>query len=175
MHSPQTSCLFPPESQRRECFALSGQNQTVREGSPAREACRCYRLRGLHARRLEGLRLQSKQAADAGRREVQHRIELMASKRMPLRGALDLDEATAVVHDDVHVCFCVGVFCVVQVQHGDTIKYADRDCGYLAMERTGRDGPACHELLARVRQSYVSAGYGSRPRAAVGLEHVAVD
>src|SRR5258708_1449502 len=141
------SSLFQPAVQRRACFALPGQSRTVREETPARGACRCCRLPGLRARRLEGLRLQSEQAAYSGGREAQQGIELMAPKCMPFRGPLDFDEATAVVHDDVHVCFCVGVFCVVQVQHGDPGEYADGDCGDLAVERTGRDGPSCYELI----------------------------
>src|SRR3982074_1455326 len=134
MHFPQMWCRSPPEFGGLACFAIPGQNRTVQEGIPARGACRCCRLRGLRARRREGLRLQRKQAAYSGRREVQHRIELVAPKCMPFRGALDFDEATAVVHDDVHVSFSVGVLCVVKVQHRDTTEYTYGNCGNLAVE-----------------------------------------
>jgi hypothetical protein len=88
---------------------------------------------------------------------------------------LDLDERTAVVHDDIHVGFGLGVFRVVEIQHRDAADNTNRNGGHLSMQRVRRDQAALHQRFACSSHGDVAAGYGGRPRSAVRLQDVAVD
>src|SRR5688572_24373787 len=73
------------------------------------------------------LGLQLEQLRDALGREVEQRIELVAAERMAFGRALHLDEATTVVHDDVHVGLGAGVLGVVEIDDGHAVADANRD------------------------------------------------
>src|SRR5262245_51348265 len=64
----------------------------------------------------EGLRLQREQLAEPGRREIEERVELIATERVTFRRALDLDERAAAVHHDVHVGLGLRVFGVIEIE-----------------------------------------------------------
>ena len=53
--------------------------------------------------------------------------------------------------------------------------HADRNRGSLFHDRIGRDHALIDEVFAGERQGNKSAGDGGRPRAAIGLQHIAVD
>lgn len=52
---------------------------------------------------LQRLSLQSVKRRNAARSELEHAVEFFTSERVSLCSALDLDERTAIFHDDVHV------------------------------------------------------------------------
>ena len=114
--------------------------------------------------------------ADAVRGEVEQRVELVAAERVAFGRALHLDEAAAVVHDDVHVGLGAGILGVVEIEH----RHARRRCRPTP-RRPGRESGcrACsavaHERIARVGERDVAAGDRGRARAAVGLQHVAIE
>ena len=54
-----------------------------------------------------GTELCGMQLRNALRCKVQQLVELVAAKRVTLRGSLDLDEPSAAVHHDIHVGFRV--------------------------------------------------------------------
>src|ERR1700691_4401352 len=59
--------------------------------------------------RLQRLGLQRTQLADATGRQIEQRVELVATKRMAFGRALHLDEGAAIVHHYVHVRFGLGI------------------------------------------------------------------
>ena len=94
---------------------------------------------------------------------------------MALGGALDLDEAARVVHYDVHVCLGFRVLLIVEVEDRHALEDADGDRGDLAVNRIARDLARGRELVGREREREIAAGDRGRARAAVRLQHVAVD
>ena len=107
--------------------------------------------------------------------EIQQLIELVASKRVTFGGALHFDEAAAVVHDDVHVGLGVGIFGVVEIQHRHARPDADRHRSDLAVNRAFAQHAFANQRVDRVDQRDVAAGDRRRARAAVGLQHVAIE
>src|SRR5207302_1556454 len=75
-------------------------------GAETRRACqRCWSRPGgpsLPGRGLDRGLLEIEQLVDAGCRQVDHAIHLLAVERLLLAGPLDLDEAVVVGHHDVH-------------------------------------------------------------------------
>src|SRR6185437_8969276 len=63
---------------------------------------------------VQRLCLQREQLSDTARGEIEHGVELVPPKRVPLGRALNLDERAAVVHDDVHVGFRLRVLRVIE-------------------------------------------------------------
>ena len=63
--------------------------------------------------------------------------ELTALERMAFSRPLDLDERAGFVHDDVHVCFRVGILNVVEIEYGLAAYDADRHGGDVAVYRVG--------------------------------------
>ena len=80
----------------------------------------------LRGRRLncQGAALDLHDPAYAAGGQIQHGVQFLPAKGMALRGALNLDKGTGVVHDDVHIGLGIGVFRVVQVQNGDGVEDA---------------------------------------------------
>src|ERR1700744_2440985 len=62
---------------------------------------------------VQRLHLQRKQLPDAIGGQIQHGVELVATKSMTFRRALNLDKGAAVVHDHVHIGFRVRVLGIV--------------------------------------------------------------
>ncbi len=89
---------------------------------------------------------------------------------LPLGGRLHLDEAAVRGHDDVHVRLRGRVLRVVEVEQRPALDHADRDGGDLAAERLREP-----EAVECARGGDVRARDRSAARAAVGLDHVAVE
>src|SRR3982750_3361085 len=75
--------------------------------------------------RTQRLALRDQQFADALLREREQRVEFVAAERVAFGGTLQLDEAAAVVHHDVHVGVAGGILGIVQVEHGRAAIDAD--------------------------------------------------
>ena len=86
-------------------------------------------------RRLQRGELHGEQALAGTGGQVEQRVELVAAERMSLGRALHLDEAAAIVHDDVHVGLGPGVLGVIEIDHRRAAHDADRNRGDLAVQR----------------------------------------
>src|SRR5918995_1499868 len=107
--------------------------------------------------------------------ELQHRIEFVPTERVAFGRALDFHEGASAVHDHVHVRFALRVPGVVEIEHGHARHDAGRHSRDLAMHWIRTHRTAHEEFLARLSEANVSPGDRSRARAAVGLQHVAVN
>ena len=115
------------------------------------------------------------QARDARGGEREQRIELVAAERVALGRALDLDEGGAVLHHHVHVGLGLRVLDVVEVEHRRAAADADRHGRHLPVQRRGGERAARDERGAGVGERDIAAGDRRGARAAVGLQHVAVE
>src|SRR5690606_13901096 len=126
----------------------------------------------------ECLALDLDQAGDALFGQGGHGIQLAAAERVALGGALQLDEAAAVVHHHVHVGVAVAVLGVIQVQDRHATVGADRHRDHGADH--GRapaallDLAAAYQQFDRVHQRHVGAGDGGGAGTAIGLDQVAI-
>ena len=77
----------------------------------------------------DSLLLQLYELSDAICGEPEQAIKFAAREGRAFRGALHFDEAAAAGHDDIHVGLAIGIFLVVQIQHGLPVVDADRDGG----------------------------------------------
>jgi hypothetical protein len=91
------------------------------------------------------------------------------------RGALHLDEPFRVVHHDVHVRLGLGVFRVVEVQDRDAVDDSDRQRRDLPVNRIALELARPDEMMGGKRQCDIAPRDRGGARAAVGLEHVAID
>lgn len=124
---------------------------------------------------LQRRALQPHELADAGLREIEKRVHLGARERRAFRGALHLDEAARARHHDVHVGVARGVFVVVEVEHRRAAEHADRDRRDVIGDRRARDPAGRDEFRHRVVRGDERARDARRARAAVGLDHVAIE
>ena len=92
-------------------------------------------------------------------------------------GALHLDEAAGAGHHDVHVGVAGRVLGVVEVEHRRAVDDADRHRGdEVAQRRRARACRCAQQPRDRVVRSATKAPViAARARAAVGLQHVAVE
>src|SRR5579862_2162772 len=166
---------------------VSGTDATPREswltgsnGSPASSARNSRSLPGLalaitsRSSGAGGL-LRFMQPRDALGGKVQELIELVAAERMTLGGSLHLDEPAARIHHDVHVGLGVGILGVIEIEDRDSPIDADGNGGDLSMQGTRIEHALSQQHIHRVRQRDESAGDRRSARAAVRLEHVAVE
>src|SRR3954451_20981539 len=124
----------------------------------------------LAARNRNRVFLVALQVLDAGRGEIEQVVEPRAIERHLLGGRLHLDEAPVVRHDDVDVDVGDRVPGVVEVEQRDAVDDADRHGGHAADERLREAEP-----VERALRRGVCAGDGRAARAAVRLQHVAVE
>ena len=113
--------------------------------------------------------------SDAFVRKAEQRVQRVAIEGLPFRGALHLDEAPVARLHDVHVHFGARVVLVGQVEQRLAVDDADADGGDRVGQRNRADDVARAQRLERERQRDERAGDRRRARAAVGLDHVAVD
>ena len=92
-----------------------------------------------------------------------------------LGGALHLDEPAVAGLDDVHVDFGLGVLLVGEIEHRRAADDADAGGGDVVVDRHRLDDARCAHLLQREHQRDEAAGDRRGARAAVRLDHVAVD
>src|SRR5262249_43570459 len=122
------------------------------------------------ATRVERTPLQRDEAMDTGAGQREQRIETRAVERRLLRRPLHFDELSGTGHHHVHVHGGAGVLDVIEVEHRDTADDADAHGGHAIAH--GRAGARFTE---RIGDGDEAAGDRGRPRAAVGLNDVAVD
>ena len=115
------------------------------------------------------------QLADPARGEHEEVVEVRARERRALGRGLHLDEPAFAGHDDVRVDLGGRVLRVVEVEQGHAADDAARDRRDRAGQRRALDVPAALEPLAREREGDARAGDRRAARAAVGLQHVAVE
>ncbi len=103
------------------------------------------------------------------------RGELLFAEGPALGGALHLDEAAAAGLDDVHVDVGGRVLLVVEVEQDRLAHLADRDGGHVVGDRQLGGGARAALLAQALDERDEGAGDRGAARAAVGLQHVAVD
>src|SRR5215470_14489434 len=91
------------------------------------------------------------QLLDALIREIQERIERVATERQTLRRSLDLYELSRSCLDDVHVDLCPAVVVVREIEKRFAIDDPDADRGDVVDERDRGDCAFVAQLLERQR------------------------
>src|ERR1051325_2453649 len=124
----------------------------------------------LAANSTESLLLRLADLLDPGRAEVEQLVELISRERHALRRRLHLHEPPRAGHDDVQVDLRARVLLVVEVEQLLAADDPERD----GADRVGED-PTEAGLVEGPRGRDVRAANRGAPRAAVGLEHVAVE
>ena len=122
----------------------------------------------------DDLALQRVQLADAVLREVEERVQRVASEGIGLGGALHLDEQAAAGLDDVHVHVGAGVLVVGEVEQRLAADDADAGGGDEVADGHRGDLVLVAHLLQRQHERDEAAGDRRRAGAAVGLDDVAV-
>ena len=116
------------------------------------------------------------QLRDALCRETQQVVERGARERHLLGGRLHLDQLALARHDDVHVDLGGVVLAVVEVEQrrarNEPARHAPRPS---RCSGTRSSRPFVDEATQRQLERHEAAGDRRAARAAVGLEHVAVD
>jgi hypothetical protein len=112
---------------------------------------------------------------DAVIREIEQRHQRLAAERLRLRRPLHLDEPPAAGFHDVHVDVGAAVVVVGQIEQRLAVDDADAGRGDVVVQRNRLRTSRVAQLLERQRQRDEGAGDGRGPRAAVGLDDVAVD
>ena len=120
-------------------------------------------------------RLQCVQLIDAAGGERQQRIEFVTTESVPFGRALDFDEPAAIAHHDVHVGLGLRVLRVIEIEHGDTAADANRHRSDLAMQGQVVEQTTPFQSVAGIDQRHVAAGNRRGARAAIGLQHVAIE
>src|SRR6476646_1140978 len=121
-------------------------------------------------RSCNGLLLEALQVLDPGCGQVEQLVEPGAVERHLLRRRLHFDETSVVRHDDVDVDVRVRVLGVVEVEQGRPLDHADRDGGDAAAQRLRETEP-----VERATRCDIRTCDRGTTRAAVGLQHVAVE
>ena len=109
-----------------------------------------------------------------GRAAREHLRELGAREGRALAGALELDELAASRHDDVGVDLGGRVLFIAEVEQRNAAAFAYADGGYLVFERDFGNFAVGAHSAQRVEERDEARGYRRGPRAAVGLQNVAV-
>src|SRR5262245_28472714 len=130
---------------------------------------------GEQPRAREQLPLLQRHALDAGAREAQERAHLALVERRALARALHLDEAALAGHHHVHVHVGAGILDIVEVDARVALHEADRDRSDRVLERGPRELVLVREPHERIVQRHERAVDRGGARAAIGLEHVAVE
>ena len=98
-----------------------------------------------------------------------------ASLKGDLGGALDLDDAALVGQHEIGIGLGLGVFRVVEVEHGGAFPQAAGHGGDLAGQRVGGHLAVLDQTLEGAMQRHPGAGDAGGAGAAIGLQDVAVD
>jgi hypothetical protein len=112
---------------------------------------------------------------DAVIRQIEQRHQRLAAERLGLRRSLHLDVPPAAGFHDVHVDVGAAVVLVGQIEQRFAADNPDAGRGDVVVQWNRLQDVARPQLLQRQRQRDEGAGDGRRPRAAVGLNDVAVD
>ena len=123
----------------------------------------------------EKRRLQSGEVLQAFLRKSEEGLQLVAGERGLFATALHFDELAAASHDDVRIHFGVFVLDVVEVEEGLAFVDACADRGDGIGEGVFRDAACVEEFLDGEASGQIGPGDRSGARAAIGLEHIAVE
>ncbi len=122
-----------------------------------------------------GLRLRGVDPFAADPREAQQAQQVFLVVARALGGRLGLGDLAAFEQHEVGVRVGRAVLEVVEVEHRGALVDAARDRGNLGNDRILGDRAGLHQPVDRQPQRHPRAGNGRGARAAVGLEHVAVE
>jgi hypothetical protein len=92
-----------------------------------------------------------------------------------LRGALDLDDATVLAHDDIHVDAGAYVLIVIQIETGLTVDDPDAHGGNPLPHRRLGNQPLANHPVECVDNRYRGSGDRGSASPTVRLEYIAVD
>src|SRR5579862_638803 len=120
------------------------------------------------------LLLRGDQPGDALPAHLQQGAEFGVRESGLFARALDFDELAVLGQDDVEVDARAPVFLVIEIEQRDAPDDARADGGDVFLHRKPRQDFGCHERFARKHHRHAGAGYRGRPRAAVGLEDIAI-
>src|SRR3989338_2003130 len=115
------------------------------------------------------------QLCDAGLCQLQQFIHFGACEGVAFRRALHLDEVTVAQHHYIHVGVTGRVFSVIQIKYRHAFVDADRDRSDKIFERIFFDQSLAHQTGDRIVQRDKRAGDAGGTRAAIGLDHIAID
>jgi hypothetical protein len=125
--------------------------------------------------RRQDFALLQHELRDTALRQRDHRLQLFLAERRPFAGTLNLDEAALLRGDDVHVDGGLRVFLVTEIERRLPADHADRDRGDEIVDRPAREVAVdIHPAECRDERDE-RAGDRRRARAAIGLNHVAID
>ena len=99
----------------------------------------------------------------------------LLAERVLLGGRLHLDDVAGAGHDEVRVRVGAGILRIVEIEHRDALVDAARDRRDVIAQRLGLDHVARLHPGEAVGQRDPGAGDRGGARAAVGLDHVAID
>ena len=141
---------------------VAGQNQLLLGGDQRRRIAQRFALR-LH------------QGAAAAFTQIQQGVELIAGKGAALARTLQLDKLALLVHYKIHVRVRAAVFRIAQIQAGRALHHACADGGDLVDNGRFAQLALADQPVNRANQRHKAARDGSRARAAVSLQHIAVN
>ena len=107
--------------------------------------------------------------------QVEQSVETLAVEGRLLAGTLEFDHLTRIGGDEVHVDLGVAVLGIIQVEQGVAVDDAHGNGGNLARERDALEFARLDPHGKGVVQRHPGAGNARRTRAAIGLDHIAVD
>ena len=125
--------------------------------------------------RPEDALLQTLQIIQSATSDREQREQFVVAERPMFRSALDFHEASIAGHDDVEVDTRPDIFDIVEVENRSPVHDADTDGRHTLCEDLARIDTEWHQRLYRIDQGDKPARDAQRPRAAIGLQHVAVD
>ena len=107
--------------------------------------------------------------------QIEQGIEALAVEGSLLASALELNHLAGVGSDEIHVDLGVAVLGIIQVEQGVAVDNAHRDGSNLARERDALDLAGLDPHSKGVVQRHPGTGNARRTRAAIRLDHIAVD
>ena len=90
-------------------------------------------------------------------------------------GRLHLDEAAGARHHDVHIDVRLRVLFVAEIEHGDAADQPDTGGRHVIADRHLLELAVLDQLAEGQRHRDEGAGDRRRARAAIGLQHVAIE
>ena len=112
---------------------------------------------------------------DALSREHHQLVELLLAEGLGLRRPLHLDDAAGAGHHEIRVRVGFGILGIVEIEHGLSAIEPARHGGDVVAQHAGLHHVARLHPGDRVMQRDPRAGDRGGARAAIGLQHVAID
>src|SRR5258705_2493998 len=162
-------------------------SERIRSGRFSRNACTSANFPGfvvatkssitleLSGERSDNLFLSLEQLFDALFGKLRHSFHLFSRERSRFGGALNFNEFPRTRHNKIHCAVGPAVFLVTQIQEDLAFDDPDAHRRHGVFKRIDIDDAAVKPTAHRVRQRHVGARDRRRARAAVRLNHVAID